>query len=136
MNIIVQKFGGTSVSTEESRELCGLKIVNEIKKGNKVVAVVSAMGRIGDPYATDTLQGLVDGKKTNKRDMDLLMSCGEVISSVVLASMLNTMGYKAHAVTGFQAGIVTNGESGSAMCEYIDGNYIHSLLEKDIIPVA
>ena len=136
MNIIVQKFGGTSVRTEDSRRLCGQKIINEIKKGNKVVAVVSAMGRLGDPYATDTLLELVNGSKAQKRDMDLLMSCGEIISSVVLSSLLNTMGYKASAVTGFQAGIVTNGECGNAMCEYIDGNYIHTLLKNNIIPVV
>ncbi len=136
MNIIVQKFGGTSVRTEESRRLCGQKIINEIKKGNKVVAVVSAMGRLGDPYATDTLLELVNGNKAEMRDMDLLMSCGEIISSVVLSSLLNTMVYRSHAVPGFKAGIMTNGDCGNAMCEYIDGNYIHTMLENNIIPVV
>lgn len=136
MNIIVQKFGGTSVSSEQSRELCADKILKEIKQGKNVVAVVSAMGRQGEPYATDTLINLVKDKNASKRDMDLLMSCGELITAVVLASILNTKGHKARAVTGFQAGIMTNGDSGSAMCKNIDGSYIMELLEQGIIPVV
>ena len=54
MTLIVQKFGGTSVSTPERRQQVIEKILTEKRKGNDVVAVVSAMGRRGDPYATDT----------------------------------------------------------------------------------
>jgi len=136
MSIVVQKFGGTSVSGEEARNKCTEKIINEIKKGNKVVAIVSAMGRKGEPYATDTLLDLVSHRKTSKRDLDLLMSCGELISSVVMASILNTKGYKAHAVTGFQAGVMTDGNCGSAMVENINSEYLNSLLDKGITPVV
>jgi len=136
MSIIVQKFGGTSVSSVESRQLCANKIIKQINLGNKVVAVVSAMGRKGEPYATDTLLNLVKDKDVTERDKDLLMSCGELISSVVIASMLNTLGYKACAVTGYQAGIITNSDNGSAMCECIDCSYIKSLLEMNIIPIV
>ena len=55
MNIIVQKFGGTSVSTEERRKQVIKKIGKAIESGLKPVVVVSAMGRMGEPYATDTL---------------------------------------------------------------------------------
>ena len=55
MNIIVQKFGGTSTRSRESRSTMYNNIIREINNGNKVVAVVSAMGRYDDPYATDTL---------------------------------------------------------------------------------
>ncbi|MEX1377040.1 MAG: aspartate kinase [Eubacteriales bacterium] len=136
MSIVVQKFGGTSVSTEAGRKMCAEKIANEIKSGSKVVAVVSAMGRRGEPYATDTLLSLVEDEKASKRDLDLLMSCGELISAVVMSSMLNSLGYNARALTGFQAGISTNGDNGSAMCEHIDCTYIKSLLDKNIIPVV
>ena len=136
MGIVVQKFGGTSVSTRESREMCAAKIIDEIKAGSKVVAVVSAMGRKGEAYATDTLLSLVEDEKASKRDLDLLMSCGELISAVVVSSMLNSLGYAARALTGFQAGIATNGENGSAMCKYIDCTYIKSLLDNGIIPVV
>jgi aspartate kinase len=136
MGIVVQKFGGTSVSSESGRTKCAEKMINEIEKGNKVIAVVSAMGRKGEPYATDTLLDLVSSKKTNKRDLDLLMSCGELISSVVMASILNEKGYKAHAVTGFQAGVMTDGNCGSAMVEGINSEYLKSLLDKGITPVV
>ena len=55
MKIIVQKFGGTSVSTEESRKHVIEKVKNAIKEGYSPVLVVSAMGRKGEPYATDSL---------------------------------------------------------------------------------
>ena len=54
MKIIVQKFGGTSVSTEERRKMAVKKISNAIKEGYMPVVVVSALGRKGEPYATDT----------------------------------------------------------------------------------
>ena len=55
MKIVVQKFGGTSVATKEAREQVYEKIISEKEKGHSVVVIVSAMGREGDPYATDTL---------------------------------------------------------------------------------
>lgn len=55
MKILVQKFGGTSVSSEEKREKAVSKVIEAVKNGYNVVVVVSAMGRNGDPYATDTL---------------------------------------------------------------------------------
>ncbi len=68
MKIIVQKFGGTSVRDDESRKNAKRHIVNAISEGYKVVVVVSAMGRLGDPYATDTLLSLIGGNvKQNKQ---------------------------------------------------------------------
>ena len=60
MKIIIQKFGGTSVRDPKSREYALNHIKSGLKKGYKVVVVVSAMGRMGDPYATDTLLSLVN----------------------------------------------------------------------------
>ena len=60
MEIIVQKFGGTSVSTPENREACVKHIERELAQNRKVVVVVSAMGRKGEPYATDTLLSLFE----------------------------------------------------------------------------
>ena len=96
MDIIVQKFGGTSVSTEERRKQVIKKISKAIESGLKPVVVVSAMGRAGEPYATDTLLSLVDDnfKENNKAAQDLLMCCGEIISSVVMCNDL----YK-HGIT-------------------------------------
>ena len=66
----------------------------------KIVVVVSAMGRKGDPYATDTLFSLINGSKSSisKRETDLLLSCGEVISSIVFTNMLLASGYKSDII--------------------------------------
>lgn len=61
MKIIVQKFGGTSVKDDQGRKRALAHILSAKEKGYKSVVVVSAMGRKGDPYATDTLLGLLYG---------------------------------------------------------------------------
>jgi aspartate kinase len=116
MKIIVQKFGGTSVRDEQSRSHAMNHIKKAISEGYKAVVVVSAMGRKGDPYATDTLLGLIGGNTSliSKREHDLLLSCGETISSVVFSNMLLENGVKAIALTGAQAGFRTNSEHTNA----------------------
>ncbi len=89
MKIIVQKFGGgTSISSKESREKASNKIIENTIWEYKIVVVVSAMGRKGDPYATDTLLNIINPKMVTNKEIDMLLSCGEIISSVVLASLL------------------------------------------------
>lgn len=110
MKFIVLKFGGTSLVSPELRERVAGKIIAAKDEGYVPVVVVSAIGRQGDPYATDTLINLV--KQTYRdmpgREMDLLMSCGEIISGVVMAATLQAMGYPAVFLTGAQAGIITD----------------------------
>ena len=110
MKIVVQKFGGTSVSTKERRMKVIEKVKNAIEEGFSPVVVVSAMGRKGDPYATDTLLSLLDNKfkMSNKQSTDLLTCCGEFISSVVMSNELFNEGIDSIALTGGQAGIITN----------------------------
>lgn len=116
MKIIVQKYGGTSVRDVNSRKHALKHIKKAISDGYKLVVVVSAMGRKGDPYATDTLLSLVETKKVliNKRENDLLLSCGEIISSVVFTNMLLEHGIQATALTGAQAGFRTNNDHTNA----------------------
>ena len=64
MRVIIQKFGGTSVATKERRELVIDKVICAIEQGYSPVVVVSAMGRKGDPYATDSLLSLINNKIT------------------------------------------------------------------------
>lgn len=139
MKIIVQKYGGTSVRDEESRSFAKGHIENAIKEGYKVVVVVSAMGRKGDPYATDTLLSLVNGAKASlsKREQDLLMSVGETISSVVFTNMLLEHGIDAVAYTGAQAGFLTNTDYSSAKIIEMKCDRLMKELEvKDVIVVA
>ncbi|AST07483.1 aspartate kinase [Anoxybacillus flavithermus] len=139
MKIIVQKFGGTSVRDEHGRNLARKHIEKALEDGYKVIVVVSAMGRKGDPYATDTLLSLIDGANAHvtNREKDLLMACGEIISSVVFTNMLNKHGIKATAFTGAQAGFRTNNDHTNAKiidmrCERL----LRALKEHDVVVVA
>jgi len=116
MGLIVQKYGGTSVSTLESRTRIAQNAISAYNNGNSVVIVVSAMGRKGAPYATDTLIGLYRDviNEQNTRELDLLMSCGETISATIMAATIRSHGVDCAAVTGFQAGIVTDEIHGDA----------------------
>ena len=137
LKIIVQKFGGTSVSTREVRELAIEHIEDAIAQGYKIVVVVSAMGRSGEPYATDTLLTLIPKEdKVNNRDLDLLMSCGELISAVIFSAMLRARGHDVTVLSGAQAGIVTNGDFGNARIASINPERIVAELEADRIVVV
>ncbi|HOA34779.1 MAG TPA: aspartate kinase [Bacillota bacterium] len=116
MNIIVQKFGGTSTANERVREAVVRRIRQALAGGYKPVAVVSAMGRAGDPYATDTIKKLAENifPQAPLRELDLIMHCGEIIAAVVMAATLHKAGIKARAFTGYQAGLTTDGCYGQA----------------------
>ena len=137
MDIIVQKFGGTSVSTEERRKQVIKKISKAIESGLKPVVVVSAMGRAGEPYATDTLLSLVydNFKENNKAAQYLLMCCGEIISSVVMCNDLYKHGITAVPLTGGQAGIITNSNFTDAQSIKVDTTNIMKIVESGKVPV-
>lgn len=138
MKIIVQKFGGTSVATEEARVAVKDKVQQAIRKGYSPVVVVSAMGRKGAPYATDTLISVLKeaNLSVNVREMDVMMACGEIISSCVMAATLQKFGINATALTGGQAGIITDSTFGAARIKTIKTGSMMHLLESGIIPVV
>lgn len=138
MKIIIQKFGGTSVSTKERREQVVSKVKDAVDKGYSPVVVVSAMGRYGEPYATDTLLSLVDDdfKKNNLQAVDMLICCGEIISSVVITNALINEGLYATPLTGGQAGIITNNNFSNADVLYTDSKKIIDILKSGKIPVV
>ena len=111
--IAVLKFGGTSVATYDQREIAYRRIVDAREAGFATVAVISAMGRTPEPYATDSLLALVGGR-TGDANADLLLATGELISAAVFASELAAQGVDAVAITGAQAGIVTDRRFGDA----------------------
>lgn len=110
MPFLIQKFGGTSLTTPEFRKEVAQKIVAAQNHGFSPVVVVSAMGRKGAPYSTDTLISVARQihREPPHRELDLLMSCGEIISGVIMANTLTSMGYQAIFLTGAQAGIITD----------------------------
>ncbi|EAV9821151.1 aspartate kinase [Listeria monocytogenes] len=139
MKIIVQKFGGTSVQNEKSRLMAFNHIKQVLKEGYKVVVVVSAIGRYGDPYATDTLLELIGAKNTQltAREQDTLLSVGETISASVFTNMLKEAGIKAEAFSGGQAGIITSDDHLNAKITEVDTTRLkNALAELDVAVVA
>ncbi len=132
--VAVLKFGGTSVGTREQREVAFARVRDARESGYATVAVVSAMGRPPDPYATDTLLALIEGR-CGSANADLLLSAGELISAAVFADELAAAGVPAQALSGAQAGIVTDIRHGDATILRVDVAAIDALLEYGIVPV-
>ena len=91
MNIIVQKYGGTSVENKEKLEKICNRIISYKEKNNKMVVVVSAMGKTTDELIEKAKSY---SKVQNKRDLDLLLSTGELQTVALLSMMLNEKGHK------------------------------------------
>lgn len=138
MRILVQKFGGTSLSTAEAREHVISHIEDAIAQQYKLVVVVSAMGRKGDPYATDTLLDLIaqNGNRLPAREKDMLLGCGETISAATLCSLLLARSIPAVVLNGAQAGIITNDSFGSAQIKSLQPARIIELLERDNVVIV
>jgi aspartate kinase len=134
MSVVVQKFGGSSVSTPELREIAASRVLESSRSGNQVVVVVSAMGRLPDPYATDTLLGLI-GPVRGGPNRDLLLAVGEMISAAVFAELLTSLGAPAQAMTGGQAGILTDDNFGDARILSVDTTTVRKALDAGVIPV-
>ena len=140
MRILVQKFGGTSVATAKKRQVAVRRIEEAIANGFTPVVVVSAMGRRGDPYATDTLIDLIQkiDPDVAPRELDLLVSCGETISAVVMAGTLHQAGVGNTVVlTGGQAGIITDRNYGNARILRVEPEHIRRHLDRgDLVIVT
>lgn len=138
MRTIVQKFGGTSVAAPVGRQRAADRVEAAYKDGLRPVVVVSAMGRAGDPYATDTLLKLADDAcpEPAPRELDLLLSCGEIIAIVVMAGTLRARGVPAVALTGGQAGILTDESFGNARILRVDPGPLSRLLQDGQVPVV
>jgi aspartate kinase len=132
--IAVLKFGGTSLATDESRAMARRRVRDALQDGG-VVAVVSAMGRAPEPYATDSLLALAGGA-AHTRNADLLLAGGEVISAAVFAQELEGEGTAAIALTGAQAGIVTDERFGDANIRRVEPRALHELVARGVVPVV
>ncbi|MDF2631090.1 MAG: aspartokinase, partial [Symbiobacteriaceae bacterium] len=115
------------------------RVERAVREGFATVVVVSAMGRQGAPYATDTLIQLANTAcpELAPREMDLLLSCGEIISSVVVAGTLKARGLPVMVMTGGQAGILTDDTFGAAHILKVDpGAMLKRLREGLVLVVA
>lgn len=137
MKILVQKFGGTSVRTPEARQAAIGKVKKALADGYTVAVVVSAMGRSGEPYATDTLLRLLRASNPDAagHETDLLLCCGEIVSACVFAAELQRAGFPARAMTGGQAGFETDDAYGSAHLLRVDPRPVMKIMAQGLIPV-
>ena len=134
MEIIVQKYGGTSVENKEKLILVANRIIDTYNKGNKVVVVVSAQGN-----TTDNLISKINEytENTHDREMDLMLSTGEIQTVALLTMMLKDRGYSAISLTGEQAGVITNGEYGRAkILKVIKENIQKYINDGNIVVIA
>lgn len=138
MSIIVQKFGGTSTNSYEKRDLIQARMEQALAQGHQVAAVVSAMGRRGEPYATDTLidLALAENPNVSLREMDLIAVCGEQIAGAVIAAHLQKGGHKACYLSGQQAGIYTDGKYTDAELVRFDPARLRELLADGCLPLV
>ena len=136
---MVQKFGGTSLATAALREKAVARIKEALERGYVPVVVVSAMGRYGAPYATDTLLAMAREICTeiNPREQDLLLSCGELISTVIMVQTLKLHHVPARAFAGGMAGIITDSNFGDAhIIEVNPEKIVGCLHQKQVAVVA
>ena len=133
--VVVQKFGGSSLATPELRAIAARCVREAAGDGRTPVVVASAPGRAPEPYATDSLIALVPDA-ADSPNRDLLLACGEIIGATIFAELLTSIGIKARALTGGQAGIITNGDHGDARIDRVDPEPIRALLAEGVTPVV
>ena len=133
MALIVQKYGGTSVADAEKIRNVARRIVRARDEGNQVVAVVSAMGDTTDDLLQ--LARRITGQPS-QRELDVLLSTGEVVSSTLLAMALHGLDCPAVSLSGAQAGIRTDTAYSRARIMNIDPKRIRRELEKDRVVIV
>jgi aspartate kinase len=128
--LVVMKFGGTSVAGAEQIKRAAGRIVAAREQGKSVVAVLSARGK-----TTDELSEMAReiSERPDPREMDMLLSTGERISCALCAMAINDLGHKAISLTGSQAGIVTDSSHTKARIIDVRAERIRQALEEDSI---
>ncbi len=133
MSLIVQKFGGSSVRDAQRVLNVARRVAAVFDQGNKVVVVVSAQGDTTDDLIAKAME---INPKANKREMDVLLSSGEQISIALLAMALESMGYPAKSLTGWQAGFVTDSTHGNSRIRRVETERIENELDKGNIVIV
>jgi len=133
MNIVVQKYGGTSVGDIKKIKNVADRILKTKATGAHLVVVVSAMG-----HTTDRLVSLAKAitRRPSRREMDMLLSTGEQISIALLSMALQERGAKAISLTGMQSGIITDGNHSMAKIKQINAASLISRLQEGTVLIV
>jgi aspartate kinase len=133
MALIVQKYGGSSVADAEKIKNVARRIVETRDKGNEVVVVVSAMGETTDELIQLARQV---NPRPEERELDVLLSTGEIVSSTLLAMALHGLGCKAVSLSGSQAGIKTDTSYSKARIVHVEPKRVIEELEKGNVVIV
>ena len=133
MALIVQKYGGSSVSDAESIKRVAKRIAESKRAGNDVVVVVSAMGDTTDELL-DLAQQVTPAPP--QRELDILLTAGERISMSLLAMAINNLGIKAKSFTGQQAGVITDAVHGKAHIVDVVPSRVRETIEKGAVAIV
>jgi aspartate kinase len=133
MALIVQKYGGSSLANAEKIKSVAQRIARTADADNKVVAVVSAMGDTTDDLVALSQQV---SKNPEPREMDVLLSTGELVSCTLMAMTLRSMGHKAISLSGAQAGIRTDSSHGQAQIADMAPDRLIQELDNDTIVIV
>ncbi len=133
MALIVQKYGGSSVADAEKIRNVARRVAKAKDEGNQVVVVVSAMGDTTDDLIRLAYQ---ISEQPSDRELDVLLSTGEIVSSTLLAMALGNLGYKAVSLTGAQAGIQTDSSYSQARILRVDPKRVVSELKRENIVIV
>ena len=133
MELIVLKFGGTSVADAERIQRAARRAINYKQQGFNVVMVVSAMGKTTDKLIA-LAQGITDDPP--RREMDMLLTTGEQVSISLMAMAINAAGHEAISLTGGQVGLITDAVHTKARIQNISADRINQELEQGRIVIV
>ena len=134
MALVVQKYGGTSVADAEGIKNIARRIIDRQSKGDQLVVVVSAMGDTTDELIKMACQVT---EKPSERELDALLSTGEMVTSTLVAMAIRSLGFEAISLSGAQAGIKTDANHSRARILDIDpARMLRELEQGRIVIVA
>lgn len=132
MALVVLKFGGTSLGNPARIKRAALRVRAHTRKGNQVIAVVSANG-----HATDKILNWLNAvDATTSREHDRALATGEDLSAALFAAALSALGVPAQSLRGPEAGLYAHGAFGSAVLTDLDSTRLKALLNNGVVPVV
>lgn len=133
MGLIVQKFGGTSVANAERLRNVADIVTSTARAGNQVVVVVSAQGDTTDDLIAKAAE---INEHPSKREMDMLLNTGEMVSMSLLAMAIQKLGFSVISLTGWQIGLETDSNYSDARIKRIAGDRLKAELDSDRICIV
>ena len=133
MALVVQKFGGSSVGSTDRLMAVAHRLIAAKERGDRVVAIVSAMGDVTDELLAKALAISADPPE---REMDMLLATGEQVTIALLAMAIHAQGHEAMSLTGAQAGIVSDGVHTKARIQEVRADRVMEALDSGHIVIV